>query len=378
MAAATTLLAGSLAAYLSARGQVREVLQYADRTSRPHVKLRAVLLITQFAVAVILVHSTLLYVRDLESLARIETGLNVDNLRVYTLTGRLPQRNVGREYFQRLVSELEAVSGVEAVGLGGGAPPVAFIRDFTEPIEGDNQRELDAVINCVFPGAFESWGNRQLAGRDLEWTDGPVTVVTESLARKVFPNQSALGRVVRRDGPGSGPREFQIVGIVANMVYNGPRLGLRDVLFLHCLERTNPWPSNFVVQVFIRSGHSLAEMHQDIGRVVDRLGVHYVYDMEDQEQYVAWSMEREEMLATLSTAFGGLILLMTGVGLYAFCSYMLAFRNRELAIRAGLGAGPHEIAATLLREALVVLVAGVAVGLIATLVLTRDPVWIRG
>jgi putative ABC transport system permease protein len=82
-------------------------------------------------------------------------------------------------------------------------------------------------------------------------------------------------------------------------------------------------------------------------------------------------MEREEMLAMLSSAFGGLILLMTGVGLYAFCSYMLAFRNRELAIRASLGAGPHEIATTLLRETFVVLVAGVAVGLLTTLALTR-------
>jgi ABC-type antimicrobial peptide transport system permease subunit len=125
------------------------------------------------------------------------------------------------------------------------------------------------------------------------------------------------------------------------------------------------------VQVFVRSERSLAELGHDVSRVVDRLGVHYVYSMEDQEQYVAWSMEREEMLATLTSAFGGLILLMTGVGLYAFCNYMLTFRNRELAIRAGLGAAPHDLAASLLRETFVVLAVGIAVGLVTTLGLTR-------
>jgi ABC-type antimicrobial peptide transport system permease subunit len=77
------------------------------------------------------------------------------------------------------------------------------------------------------------------------------------------------------------------------------------------------------------------------------------------------------MLATLSSAFGGLILLMTGVGLYAFCNYMLAFRRRELAIRAGLGAAPRDVAAALLRESFVVLAAGIGVGLALTLTLSR-------
>ena len=77
------------------------------------------------------------------------------------------------------------------------------------------------------------------------------------------------------------------------------------------------------------------------------------------------------MLATVSGTFGALIVFLTGVALYAFCNYMLAFRRRELAIRAGLGAAPRNLIATLLRETAIVLTVGLALGLGSILVLQR-------
>ena len=124
MAAATTLVGGGLATYLSSKGSARETLQHGNRASQPHVRLRVSLLVTQFAVSLILVYSTLLYVDDLAGLNRVDIGLNPDNLRVYTLAGRLPQRPLGSEYFQRLLSELETYPTRRIRGLSGGAPPL--------------------------------------------------------------------------------------------------------------------------------------------------------------------------------------------------------------------------------------------------------------
>lgn len=369
MALGTTVISAGFAAYLSSRGSVTSVLQSANRASKPHTTLRATLLVSQFAVSVLLVHSTLFYIEDVTALARTELGLDPKNLHVYTLIGRLPQRGLGNDYFRQLIAELKTIPGAESVGASGSSPPLGFIRDLTEPLQGADGTEVHAVTSCVFPGVFEAWNTPRVAGRDLEWTDGPSAVVTDNLARKLYPDGSPLGRPIRSKTPGS--HELELVGVVGNMAYNGPRLGLRDVAFVSCLERTNPWPSSFGVQIFIRSRRNLTDLGQDVRRVVDRSAVHYIYQMEDQAAYVAWSMEREHMLATLSSAFGGLILVLTGLGLFAFCSYMQAFRNRELAIRAALGAGPHNIAATLLRETLIVLVVGVGSGLVMTLVLTR-------
>jgi len=369
LAVATTLLGGILAAYVSSRSSIQEVLQQSNRTTQPHVTLRAGLLATQFAVSVVLVYSTLFYVDDFAGLTRADVGLDVKNLHVFELSGRLPRRELGNDYFQRLTSELKAVPGVESVGMSGGAPPLSFLRDLTEPVQSDDGREVAASVVCVFPGVFESWRARRLTGRDLEWTDGPSALVTENLARRLYPNGDALARRIRTKTP--PVRDLAIVGIVGNMAFNGPRLGMRNVVFMQCLERTHPWPSNFAVQIFIRSSRGLAEVGRDVSKVVDRIGIYFVYSMDDEEQFLAWSTDQERVLATVSSAFGGLILALTGVGLYAFCSYMLAFRNRELAIRAGLGASPRAIATALLRETIVVLTVGLIVGLGLTLALQR-------
>ena len=372
MAAVTTIVGGGFAGYLASRGSIRAMLIASNRASQPYVKLRAALLVAQFAVSVILVYSTLIYVDDLRGLTRVDVGVDTDNLHVYMLTGRLPQRDLRNDYFQRLVSELQRLPGADSVGLSGGAPPLGFIRDVTEPVRTDEGREVNVVRTCVFPGAFESWRTRQLAGRDLQWTDGPAAVVTESLARKLYPTGNPLGRRIRPQREAQwGSREVEIVGIIGNIPFNGPRLGPRDVAFIPCLAQMDPWRSGAVMNIFVRSNRGLADVGRDVSKVLDGYGAQYIYIMEEQEQFVAWSIERERILATVSGAFGGLILTLTGVALYAFCSYMLSFRKRELAIRASLGAEPHDVAAALLRETATVLVLGMVTGFISALVLTR-------
>ena len=220
----------------------------------------------------------------------------------------------------------------------------------------------------MLPGAFAAWGTPQLSGRDVTWEDGPSAVITASLARRFYAEQNPLARRIRTTIP--KPMDYEIVGVVGDMAFNGPRLGHRDVMFVPCLQRTNPWPSDYVVNVFIRSSHrTLADLAVDVRRVTGRLGAHYVYSTNQQEEIMAYSVQQEQMLATVSGAFGGLIVMLTGVGLYAFCNYMLMFRKRELAIRAGLGASPTEIVATLMRETLGVLILGSIVGLATILLL---------
>jgi ABC-type antimicrobial peptide transport system permease subunit len=93
--------------------------------------------------------------------------------------------------------------------------------------------------------------------------------------------------------------------------------------------------------------------------------------MADERDQIAKSRQQETMLATVSGIFGGLIVVLAGLGLAGFCNYILALRTRELAIRSGLGASPRQIAGTLLRETIVVVITGSVIGLCVTLAIHK-------
>ena len=231
----------------------------------------------QLTVSVVLVHSTLFLVEDLVNLTRVDVGMDADDIHVYGLNGHLPQRELGDSYFRALTSELQAVPGVDAVGLTGTLPPLSFLRDLTRPVQSEEGTEANVVLISTFPGVFDAWRTKHVSGRSLTWADGSSAVVTESLARRLYPDQVALGHQIQTDTLGA----FEIVGVVGNMAYNGPRLGIRNVMFIPYLKSRNPWPSTSGAYIYVRSRRTLADLGQDVRRVVDRLGVHYVRSMND-------------------------------------------------------------------------------------------------
>jgi predicted permease len=377
MATLSVTVGAGLVAFMASRGSIRQVIQQTSRTTQPHVRLRQALLTTQVVATVVLTYATLLYVDDFRRLTRMPTGMDVDHLKVYQLVGKLPYQNVSSDYFQRLTAALEATKGVESVALSIGSAPLGYLRDFTEPIETVEGGRVNAYVTCVFPGVFTTWGTPQVSGRDLAWSDGPAVVITASLASRLYPSENPLGRVIRTLTPRPAP--YQVVGVVGNMAFNGPRLGTRDVAFVPCLQRTNPLPSSNVVAVYIRSSsRTLADMKGDVTQIAERLGVHYVMDDVEQTSLLASSVQQERMLATVSGAFGAVVVFVTAVGLYAFGSYMLTFRTRELAVRVALGAGSRAVVTTLVRELLVVFGVGLTFGLGVALILHRGLLGVVG
>jgi ABC-type antimicrobial peptide transport system permease subunit len=108
-----------------------------------------------------------------------------------------------------------------------------------------------------------------------------------------------------------------------------------------------------------------------VQKEIDSIGSHVVATTADERDQISKSRQQETMLATVSGVFGGLIVVLAALGLAGFCNYILALRTRELAIRAGLGAGPRQIAGTLLRETVVVVITGSLIGLSVTLTIQR-------
>jgi hypothetical protein len=318
------------------------------------------LLTAQLAVSIVLVHYGVVYVTHLAGLLRVPVGFTVDGLQVFTMSGTLPRRNLTRDYFQQLLDDVRQIPGVGAAGLTGSNAPFSTLADFSRPVS-SGPRELRAATRCVFPGYFEALGLPLLAGRDVHWDDTTAAVVTANVAAELYPGSSALGRTIRT----SDQRAWQVVGIVSDVAYTSPRVRADPIVFPPCLEWRKPYP-NIVVTMLTRSARSLDDLVPDVRLAVARLGAHYLFMSASQSEFVEESLRDERLLATVSGVSGGMILLLTSVGLYGFCAYMLTLRQRELAIRAALGATPRHLGASLLAETSKVLVLGLAIGAVST------------
>jgi hypothetical protein len=289
-------------------------------------------------------------------------GFTTDNLHVFSLSGKLPSRPLDNAYFATLTSEVRALPGVQAAGMTGTAPPLSYLRDTSQSIRTDDARTSQARVACAFPGFFDTLQLPLISGRDFNWGDQTMAVITSNLAEALYPGESPLGHRIQRDKLTS----LEIVGVVGDVAYTGPRLGHAKVVFLPCAEQVRPWPSSYAVHIMIRSERNNAELDAGIRGVVDRLKTHYVFSEHDENEYVADALQEERTLATVSATFGSVIVLLTGVGLYAFCAYLVLLRRHELAIRTGLGAARQHIVRSLLKEFCLVFVVGSVLGIAAS------------
>jgi hypothetical protein len=284
-------LIGAIPAVISTRTPVRRLVQSSGRVSMPHVRLRVALLTVQLGLAVLLVHYALVFVGDLRAIARVDVGFNVNDLHIYSLTARPPQRPLSHSYFVALLERVRRIPGVEAAAITGTLPPLAFLGDAAQPVRTDDGRQVQATSVCTFPGLFDTLQLSRLSGQDLEWDRGAAAVVTSSLARMLYPEVDPLTQTIQtaRTPP------LRIVGVVSDLPYNGQRRGATPVVFVPCLQQANanPWPSTFVVQLVIRSPRTLGDLRKDVDVQVAEAGPQFVYQMEDSTEQLARSTQQE-------------------------------------------------------------------------------------
>jgi len=367
---AITAVTGSVAVGVTSLTARRLELWKSGSVTQAHVGLRTGLLGLQLALSVALAYFAITFVADLRNLARVDVGLDVDHLHIFSLNGRPPIHDVPPGYFASLDASLKALPGVASAGMSVGSSPLENLSDNSRAVDGDNGIHASAMVLAIYPDAFDVWGVPLLAGRTIDIDDPNTAVITEELARNLYGTpEKALLHTVR--GSGSPAFEVQVVGVVRGMSYRGPRRGHIPAIFTSYRRGRDTFASSLGWKVYIRSDRQLADIAHDVTRTVNNSGTYFVYSMNDESELAALATREERLLADASTVFGTLLLGLVAVGLYAFCSYLLALRNRELAIRASLGAGPSRIARELLRETARVVAVGVIAGGALTFILRR-------
>jgi predicted permease len=386
LSAASTLLVGLAPALLTTRTTPTEVLRTVNAggsTSPARSHARRVLVVGEVALALLLLMGAGLLVRSLLRLVELDLGYRP--AQVLTARVWLPQPNLPETgpYFRQparlrllrdVLDRLAARPAVERAGLvwplplSGERPDGAFL------IEGPDLDRAEVNASQVFlasPGYFETMGIELLRGRLFEPHDDDqrpfVTIVSETLARKFFPGQDAIGKRIRPGGRRSTAPWFQIVGIVRDVATVGVESAPRAQYYRSMFQTSS---LSFAVVAKARGEAStLADVvRRDIQAVDSTLPIFEVRTMDD---LVGQSLATRRYALGLIGLFSAIALALAAFGVYALLAFDVAQRTYEIGVRLALGAERKAILRLVLWRAATLVGAGIALGLAAALLLTR-------
>jgi predicted permease len=229
--------------------------------------------------------------------------------------------------------------------------------------------DMQAFMNSPSPGYFQTMGIRFLEGRDFTTTDAQkeakVAIVNRRFAEHFFKGNSAVGRHL---GWGDGPDtklDIEIIGVVENSLYEGPREGVRRQVFVPMWGKRS---ATFYVRAAADSATVASVVRGEVKSLDSSMPVYAVKTVEGQ---LDETLMTDRLIALLSAGFGLLATVLASVGLYGVMAFVVARRYKELGIRLALGAEPATVVWMVMREVLVLLAIGLAVGVPAAVALGR-------
>jgi predicted permease len=370
-------LAPALRATRVAPGAAMKAAGRGLTASRERFGLRRALVVSQVALSLVLVAGALLFSRSLSKLATQDAGLRREGVLVTAVgMSRLKLPVERRLDFKRgLLERIRAVPGVESAADTNVLPLTGSAWNNSVWLEGtDPGNKQSTYFSRVSPDYFKTLGITLLAGRDFGAGDAPnapkVAVVNESFARALTNGENPVGKRFRVERTPSEPETvYEIVGLVKDAKYEDLRQEFVPVAFTASSQASRPSES---AQLLIRStAISPAALAPSIKQAVGEVSPDIDIVFRVYKDEVDASMLRERLMATLSGAFGLLALLLACVGLYGVMSYGVAGRTNEIGIRMALGARGRDVLWLILREAALLVLVGVGLGLPAALLAAR-------
>jgi predicted permease len=382
IATAAGLLFGFIPALRGSSVPLQPILQrrnvVAPRLSR-RAEPRTLVLVGQIAASTVLLIGTGLFIRSIGALRAEHLGFDRQQvLLVWALPGPTGRRGAALEALWGSIDDrLSALPGVDSVAVSvegllgaspGGGPSIAAVGSTEPPIQVERTM-------TVSPDFFRTVGQPLLDGREFDRQDGPdappVTIVSESLARRAFGVTHAAGRHIRIGGAG-GPVE--IVGVVSDARHAGPRRPAEPMLYyppgqnLRRLSRS----MCIVVRSPLAPGSLAPALRSELRAIDPALPVLRIDTVEEQLTSVLF---QERLIIALAAFFAALAMLLTSLGLYAGLAFATEQRRREISIRIALGAAPSSVMRAVMRDGTVLVLAGLAIGIpagIATLRLVSN------
>ncbi len=377
------VLFGCFPAWHAARQNISDMLKEGGRSASAgasHNRLRRVLVVAEFALALILVAGAGLILRSFWNVTQVDLGIRRDHILTFSVpiqhdrTASAPQI---RSVYQQLEERIAAVPGVMKIAIAPGLPTNGAGRlHFTiagQPSdESDNSpdKQPQAMINTVTPGYFDTYGIRLTRGRFLDARDlagAPrVAMVSESFARQYLPGLDPLTQRVKivellpdKIPPFGAPVEWQIVGVFHDVQYEShPTTGSAEVDFPF---DQSPWP---FTTIGIRTNGNPSSLTSSIAAAVRSVNPDFpMTHVRTMDQVISESLVTDRFTVLVFGTFAVLALFLAAIGIYGVMTFSVAQRNHELGIRIALGAGSSQVLKLVVGEGMWAALIGMAIGL---------------
>jgi len=375
----TGLLFGAAPALRLARADLWTRLQEGGRGGEEpgSNRFRSGLVVAQTAIAVILLTGAMLLLESFRRLRSVDPGFSAENVTTFHLSLPEPEYDVARQrrFYDELLGSIRRRPGVRSAAAIFPVPFGTSRIGISFTIEGRPVAKADepaAEYRQVSPGYFETLRIPILSGRDFTDRDGPdsppVVIVNAAFARTFFRGESAVGRRIHpgvaRDGK-SVVRE--IVGVVGDVRALALDAEAAPEFYVPAAQLTIS-----DMTVVARTEGSPAALQAEARALVTAIDANVpVYRVRTLEDAIRQSIQQPRFNALLLGLFGGVALLLTGVGLYGVLGYVVAMRTREIVIRMALGARRADILGMIVRRGLGLSLSGVVVGVVAAFGVTR-------
>jgi predicted permease len=330
------------------------------------------LVIAQVALSLMLLVGAGLFIRTLQNVKAIDAGIRVDNVLLASmdpaLNGYTPAQV--KNFYQQLLERIKALPGVISTGLAQ-APLLSgnySMVGMRVPGRPDPPHGRSILVNDITPKFLETAGIAIVAGRDFRREDVPtgpaVVIVNETSARYFFGDENPIGKRAQ-----IGRQEVEIVGVAKDAKYRSLREETPRTAYLDFDQQQRP---NSDRTLYVRTARDPIQMAAAVRHEVQALDKDLpLFNVKTFAGQRDESLAEERLVATLSGFFSSLAVLLACIGLYGVMAYGVVRRTREIGIRMSLGAQRPKVLWMMFRETLVLVLAGIAVGIPAFLGVAR-------
>jgi predicted permease len=377
LAVVTGLLFGLVPAWRAARGAAAPTLREGGRggtAGQERQRARSALVMIESALAVVLLVSAGLMIKSFYRLTQVDAGFQSEStVRIQiSVPGEVfePEslRDVStnlKNYVHRMITALESVPGVVAVGasktvpLYGGAEPYAFgLPDNPNP---EALKRVGAYI--ISPGFFKTLGIPMLRGRDYTWNEQRAgLIVSRSLAEGLWPGEDAIGKRLT-----IGSNAIEVIGVVGDVKNEGLATEQTSAVYVSMFSspRGN---QNIFIRVNGNPAALLAPLREAVWSVDPNQAIR---NLDTMREVKSETVARPQFFMTLIALFGALALTLAAIGMYGVISYTMRQRTAEIGVRMALGADAMTVYRLVVGKALQLAGIGIAAGVIGALLLTQ-------